>query len=110
VKLLFDQNLSFRLAFAVDASFPDSKHVRDFALTRKGDDRIWEFAAENGYAIISKDSDFMHRALLHGTPPKVIYLHVGNCRTERIEQLLHDGKALMTDFLKDPVEALLVLE
>jgi predicted nuclease of predicted toxin-antitoxin system len=72
VKLLFDQNLSFELAPLVASIFPNSKHVKDFELARARDDMIWAFAAENNFAIISKDSDFVHRALLRGHPPKVV--------------------------------------
>lgn len=71
MKLLFDQNLSFELVPLVALIFPDSKHVKDFELTRARDDTIWAFAAENDFAIVSKGSDFVHRALLRGHPPKL---------------------------------------
>jgi predicted nuclease of predicted toxin-antitoxin system len=32
MKLLFDQNLSFKLAPILDFVFPGSKHVKDFGL------------------------------------------------------------------------------
>jgi len=110
MKMLFDQNLSFKLVSAVTSAFPGSKHIRDFALTRESDDAIWSFAAKNGFAIVSKNSDFMHRALLRGYPPKFIHLRVGNCPTERIRQLLHERENAIKDFLSDPVESLLTLE
>ena len=110
MKLLFDQNLSFKLVSTVTSAFPGSKHIRDFALTRESDDAIWSFAAENGFAVVSKNSDFMHRALLRGYPPKFIHLHVGNCPTERIRELFHSREKVIKDFLSDPVESLLTLE
>ena len=110
MKLLFDQNLSFKLSPLVVSIFPDSKHVKDFALTRAQDDTIWAFAAENGFAIVSKDSDFVHRALLRGHPPKLVYVRVGNASTERIGQLLLDSQDVIKGFLSDAVESVLTLE
>jgi len=46
MRLLYDQNLSFKLVELVSAAFPDSKHVRDFELVRESDDAVWAFAAE----------------------------------------------------------------
>ena len=110
MKLLFDQNLSFKLVLAVTSTFPGSQHIHDFELIRASDEAIWSFAAENDFAIVSKNSDFMHRALLRGHPPKFIHLRVGNCPTERIKELLHSRENVIKDFLSDPVESLLTLE
>lgn len=74
MKLLFDQNLSRRLIRDIQGAFPDSQHVTHLNLTAEDDEILWKFAADNGFVIISKDSDFFHRALLHGHPPKVICL------------------------------------
>lgn len=48
------------------------------------DAEVWQFAASNDFAIASKDSDFSERSVLEGSPPKVIWLRVGNCTTEHI--------------------------
>ena len=110
VKLLFDQNLSFELVPLAASVFPDSKHVKDFGLTRARDDRIWSFAAENSFAIVSKDSDFVHRALLRGQPPKVVCVRVGNASTEQVGELLLGSQETITAFLSDPIESVLTLE
>ena len=47
MKLLFDQNLSFKLVSSVKSTFPGSKHIRDFGLTHEDDEPIWTFAAES---------------------------------------------------------------
>jgi len=110
VKLLFDQNLSFKLAEIVSSAFPDSKHLRDFDLTRASDDAVWAFAAEHDFALASKDSDFVHRALLRGHPPKVVYIRIGNASTDRIGQLLLESHDAIKHFLTDAVEAVLTLQ
>ena len=110
MKLLFDQNLSHRLIDTIASTFPDSRHVKDFDLVRATDAAVWSFARENGFAVVSKDGDFVNLALLLGQPPKLIYLRVGNCTTERIGELLLGSQGTIKDFLSDPVESVLTLE
>ena len=110
MKLLFDQNLSRRLLRDIDAAFSGSQHVADVNLTTEDDAIVWKFAADHDFVIISKDSDFFHRALLRGHPPKVSYLRVGNCSTQHIKNLIMDNMALIYEFISDPMESLLILE
>mgnify|MGYP000957629375 CR=1 FL=1 len=109
MNLLFDQNLSSRLVAALASAFPGSRHVRDLGLDRADDQAIWQFAAEHGCVIVSKDTDFIHRALLLGAPPKVVFVRVGNCRTSEIQDLLVHRAEEIRRFLEDPVESLLTL-
>ena len=85
MKLLFDQNLSHRLVQAVKDFLPNSTHVRNVDLKEESDEKIWDFAKDNGYTIISKDEDFHQRSFLFGYPPKVIWLKLGNCTTSEVE-------------------------
>jgi len=110
VKMLFDQNISRRLVREMDVAFPGSQHVADVKLMTEDDEIVWKYAADHGFAIISKDSDFFHRALLRGHPPKVIHLRVGNCSTRHIRNLLIDNVSLIYEFISDPIESLLILE
>lgn len=81
MKLLFDQNLSFKLCQAVAEIFPSSMHVRLLGLSEAGDRAIWDYAGLNGFVIVSQDADFAEMAALLGTPPKVIWLRTGNQST-----------------------------
>lgn len=74
MKLLFDQNLSPRLPRLLEDLYPDSAHIREVGMRDSTDTQIWEYAKANGFAIVSKDSDFQARSLLHGHPPKFIWL------------------------------------
>jgi predicted nuclease of predicted toxin-antitoxin system len=85
VKLLLDENLSFRLLGLLDPAFSGSTHVDSVGLHAKADRTIWNFARENGFAIVSKDDDFRHLAFLYGAPPKVILLSVVPARTRSVE-------------------------
>ena len=58
MRLLFDQNLSFKLVRALADTYPDSVHVRDLEFLEADDASIWRYAAEHGLVIVSKDSDF----------------------------------------------------
>jgi predicted nuclease of predicted toxin-antitoxin system len=109
MKLVFDQNLSFKLAPILDSVFPGSKHVKDFGLTGKDDEAIWILALEQSFVIVSKDTDFLHRSLLRGHPPKVIQLRVGNCSTRHIHELFIREEETINEFLNNPNEALLII-
>ena len=51
---------------------------------------IRNYAAENGYAIVSKDSDFHQRSLLAGAPPRVIWIRQGSCSVAETADLLRE--------------------
>jgi predicted nuclease of predicted toxin-antitoxin system len=109
MKLLFDQNLSSALVRKFSDLFPDSAHVKDLGLAKVDDQAVWAFAKENGFTIVSKDSDFQQLSLFFGAPPKVIWLRVGNCPTSRIETLIRDRSVEVHAFEADPKQSLLVL-
>jgi len=109
VKLLFDENLSFRLPHDVADIFPDCLHVRDVGLARASDDEVWDYATSHDLAIVSKDADFHGRSVLRGPPPKVIWIRRGNCSTSDIEQLLRLRRSDIETFLRDPIASFLAL-
>jgi predicted nuclease of predicted toxin-antitoxin system len=110
VKLLFDQNLSHRLCERLADLGVTTVHVRSVGLEAAGDVRVWDYAAEHGFMIVSKDSDFNNRALLFGPPPKVVWIRRGNCSTKEIEDLLWAHHAHVVEFAADIGAALLILE
>ena len=44
MKLLFDQNLSFRLTMQLAAEFPGSTHVRNVGMAAAPDQDVWAYA------------------------------------------------------------------
>jgi len=88
VKLLLDQNLSPRLVSSLEPHFPGTLHVRHAGLARADDDAIWKFARNGGFIIVSKDADFHQLSFLHGHPPKVIWLRVGNRTSDEVLAIL----------------------
>ena len=109
MRLLLDQNLSHRLKRPLAPVYPDIAHVRDFGLERADDTAVWTFAKDNGFAIVSKDSDFHQRSLVFGHPPKVVWLRLGNCSTSDIEGVLLNGQSAIATFLADATASLLTL-
>jgi predicted nuclease of predicted toxin-antitoxin system len=109
VSLLLDQNLSPRLVQALIDVFPGCVHVRDLGLSGADDGAVWDYAKANGYVIVSKDSDFHQMSFVHGPPPKVIWVRLGNAPTVQIETLLRTRAAEIASFIADPTDAFLVL-
>jgi predicted nuclease of predicted toxin-antitoxin system len=109
MRLLFDHNLSYRLVPALASLYPGSIHVRDLGMTTAADDVIWTYARQHGLAIISKDSDFFHRSMLLGHPPKVVWIRLGNCTTAQIEALLRARHADLLAFEQDANASFLAL-
>lgn len=109
MRLFFDQNLSPRLAVLLADLFPCSVHVRDVGLASADDIAVWNHAKANALTIVSKDADFRQLSFLHGCPPKVVWLRVGNQSTGEIHSLVRAHAADLTAFEADPVAALLIL-
>jgi len=78
MKLLFDQNLSFRLCEAIEDIFSGSIHVRYVGMEAADDRAVRQFAGRHDYAIVSRDADFAEMAILLGGPPKMIWIRTGN--------------------------------
>jgi predicted nuclease of predicted toxin-antitoxin system len=93
VKLLFDQNLSPRLVPQLADVFADSLHVRQAGLDRADDGEIWRFARDNGFAIVTKDSDFQERSQIAASAPRIVWIRRGNCSTQDIEAMLRKHAA-----------------
>ncbi|MDX2135577.1 MAG: DUF5615 family PIN-like protein [Saprospiraceae bacterium] len=75
MKVLIDQNISFRIIPLIQQAFPEIQHVRDLNLINYPDFQVFQFARLNGYGtILTLDEDFYNIQLEHGTPPKVIWI------------------------------------
>ena len=109
MKLLFDENLSHKLAERLSDLFPDSTHVRDVGLKSSNDPDVWQYAVDNDLAIISKDADMHDRSLLFGFPPKVIWIRLGNCSTKDVEDLIRRRNLIIEQFLNDETASFLAL-
>ena len=105
LKLLFDQNISFRVAARLKSEFPSCAQVRELALEDKSDREIWEYAKKEGFTIVTFDADFFDLVTLYGHPPKVVWLRVGNTSTENLITVLQKNTGILTAFITDANQA-----
>jgi predicted nuclease of predicted toxin-antitoxin system len=109
VKLLLDENISPRLAEVLADIYPGSAHVHDCGLGSADDLAVWQYAKDNGFTIVSKDSDFQERSVVVGAPPKVIWLRTTNCTSIEVEGLLRAALPVIQQFIQQDQESCLVL-
>ena len=101
MKLLFDQNISFRITKIISESFPEARHISQVGLADSSDTGIWEYARQHGFTIVTFDSDYYDLSIVKGCPPKIIWLRIGNTSTQVIAKLLMDNKELIRLFISD---------
>jgi len=101
MKLLFDQNISFRVLKMISIVFPDAKQVKELGLQNRTDRQIWDFAKENGFTIVTFDADFIELSNLYGTPPKLIWLRTGNRKTSYLANILINRSQTIIEFLSN---------
>jgi predicted nuclease of predicted toxin-antitoxin system len=109
VRLLFDENLAPHLAAAFQHYFPGSTHVHLAGLGSALDDEVWNYARDNGFTIVTKDADYHERSLIHGYPPKVIWVRLGNVTTAQIEQALREQAEAIRRLDEDKDLAVLIV-
>ncbi len=100
MKLLFDQNISPKIVKQLEDIFPDAKQVRHLGLENASDIQIFEYAKNNGFAIVTFDSDFVDLNIVKGFPPKIIWLKTGNLTTKSISELIIKNTQILKDFLE----------
>jgi predicted nuclease of predicted toxin-antitoxin system len=109
MKLLFDHNLSPRLVIIIADLYPNSQHVFPLQMDRDDDLLIWDYALQNDYVIVTRDSDYNDLSLIRGFPPKVIWIRRGNCSTKEIETILRSSTQDIHEFFQNPSLGILSL-
>jgi predicted nuclease of predicted toxin-antitoxin system len=109
MKLLFDEHLSRKLVNRLADVYPLASHIVFHELEHTEDSVIWSFAATEGYTIVTKDADFNDLAALHGSPPRVIWLNVGNCTTTAVEEILRRNFSVIEEFINESKSSVLRL-
>lgn len=94
---------------SLSAIWPGSTHVSQEGLSHATDRELWEWSKIRGFSIVSKDSDFLNLALLHGAPPKIILIRGGNSSTQTILHCLLAQQPVIQRFAADAQESVLVI-
>jgi predicted nuclease of predicted toxin-antitoxin system len=98
MKLLFDQNISFRILKKLPETYSGSSHVKIEGLKNASDLEIWEFAKRNQFIIVTQDSDFNDISLLNGFPPKILWFRTGNLKTDELAVILENEQSDLENF------------
>lgn len=101
MKLLLDQNISYRLIKKLKPVFPDIQQVNTLGLTNQTDRSIWDFARKQDFIIVTFDSDFYDLSLTEGHPPKIIWIKSGNRTTDNLAELLTKKAKQIQQFSED---------
>lgn len=109
IRLLLDQNLSPALTTSLRDLF-DAVHVRDVGLAAASDGDFWAFAGAEGRTIVTNDSDFAELAILHGRPPPVVWLRLGNCTTREVAATLGSHVPAIDAFCEGAEASILVID
>jgi predicted nuclease of predicted toxin-antitoxin system len=101
MKLLLDANVSWRLASILKEHFGECIHADhtpelEFPAI---DTKIWQYAKDNGYIIITRDNDFNDLLAMRGFPPKIVWLRTGNCSRKFTADLLIRSKQAIEELL-----------
>ena len=95
MKLLLDQNLSYRIIKPLVEVYADSTQVGLLTMGDATDKDIWEYAQQHDYAIVTLDADFHEYSLLLSGPPLIIWLKCGNQpKNVILEKLLKNQEAI----------------
>ena len=81
-KFLIDVNLPYYFSLWNNINYVHQKDLDD----EWTDEQIWKYSLENVLTIITKDSDFSNKILLHNPPPKVIHIRFGKYEDERFSR------------------------
>lgn len=100
MKLLFDQNLSPKLALRLTDIFPDSTHVHSLGLDQHDDSAIWDCAHNNKLTIVTKDTDFLDYSSAFGSPPHVLLIQLGNCTTTQVEEVIRRNEKAIREIVQ----------
>jgi predicted nuclease of predicted toxin-antitoxin system len=107
MKLLFDQNISFRVIRLLAENFADCQQVRSLGLNDCTDMEIWRFAKQHGFSIVTFDADFFDISILRGFPPKIIWLRTGNLSTSDVAERILLNSSNIASFIDNPDQSCL---
>lgn len=109
MKILVDNNLSYRLIPKLNNIVSQSSHVQKHGLEKSDDKTVWHFAKENNFAILTKDADFDNIVAIEGCPPKIIKLNCGNKKTGWIIEMIEKHQSDIKNFLTQTEDCILII-
>jgi predicted nuclease of predicted toxin-antitoxin system len=97
-EILVKNNFSKRTYYVTSTKY---KNVKLYIADKNYSDiEIWDYAKKNEYTIITFDSDFFDFANIKGHPPKIIWLRIGNTKTDFLAEILKEKYSIILDFIQ----------
>jgi predicted nuclease of predicted toxin-antitoxin system len=84
VLFLVDAQLPPALAKALKNAGHEALHVEEVGLRHAKDAVIWNYALQQGAAIITKDEDFVDRFRRQSNGPAIVWLRIGNASSKAL--------------------------
>ncbi|HEV7351037.1 DUF5615 family PIN-like protein [Telluribacter sp.] len=101
MKLLVDQNISYRLLGKIEGFPATIRHVKDEGLIDANDHTIFMYARSQGFdAVVTLDDDFVRLLNAYSAPPKVVWIRTGNCSTAFLADLILDKAPVIKEFIE----------
>ena len=89
MKIWVDAQLSPHLAYRLNARFGvEACSVRWLGYRDASDEAMFVAAREADAAVMTKDRDFLNLLDIHGPPPKVIWITMGNTSNAHMRRVL----------------------
>ena len=96
MKLLFDENISYRIVNKIIEIYPSSTHVSNVRPVIREDIAIFDYARKEEFIIVTFDEDFREIQSLDGFPPKIIWMRMGNTSTlNALSKLVSNQKEII---------------
>ena len=99
MRFIIDAHLPMSVAQAFADLGHTVVHTRDMPLGNATDDNDIISVAGNDGIVVSKDEDFYQSFLLHGKPPQLIHVKVGNMRLKEVTILFEKIAPKIADLL-----------
>lgn len=96
--LLLDQMLPLRLCASLKDVLGDIAHVKQVGLSESDDADVFAYARQHNLSIVTKDSDFQSLLAINGSPPRVIWIRIGNATVDELETLLRHSASDIAEF------------
>src|SRR5438132_1130510 len=78
MRFLIDAQLPPALARYLESRGYEARAVREVGLREAKDTPIWNFALQAQWVVVTKDEDFVQRAMADSSGPQVVWLRIGN--------------------------------
>jgi len=106
MKLLFDQNLSFKLCGQLTDLFPNSGHARPLGLAEADDLVLWQFAGANGLHACDTRCRCCRARGIAWSAAEGDLATCGNQATATVARLLREHGETIAAFERDPAACL----